>query len=70
MKVISLIAAATGVAAIHIEKPFDMTANGDKSCFLPKAPSEYRGLQDRTKSGRKCQAWAAVTPHAGAVSYL
>jgi len=67
MKVVALLSvAATSAAAIHIEKPFDMTANGDKSCFVPKKASQYRGLQDRTKSGRKCQTWAAVTPHAGA----
>lgn len=68
MKVVALLSvAAAGASAIHIEKtPFDMTANGDTSCFVPKKASQYRGLQDRTKSGRKCQAWAAVKPHAGA----
>jgi hypothetical protein len=63
---------ATGVSALAVEhvnvkQPFNMMgANGDMSCYVPEKAKAYRGLQDSTKSGRKCQNWTAVKPHAGA----
>lgn len=63
----SVVAAVSALdVSVKEHQPFDMTSGGDKSCYVEGKAVEYRGLADSTKSGRKCQNWTQVKPHAGA----
>lgn len=67
MKLALISLAASGAMAINTKVAPDFfpmtTSNGDNSCYVPGHAQNYRGLQDSSSSGRKCQVWADAFPH-------